>query len=175
MSRAGWRTRELADLAHVRSSGCDPGALEAMLEPFGFELDVSCEDTDLSGAVYHANYLRFFGRARANWMGHRAFAAFYARTNLRFVIRRVKLRFKRPAQFGDRLEILTRPSWPTPHSFEFEHVARHVGSELPVASGQVSAACVNSADEPVAIPIAELLRTRAEFDGVHERSSARVR
>jgi acyl-CoA thioester hydrolase len=151
------------DLSHLAACDCEPEELRALFAPFRFELDVSCEDTDLSGAVYHANYLRFFGRARASWVGPAAFAALYARANVRFVIRGVALRFRRPARFGDRLEIVTRSCLPTPHTLQFEHVARLAGSELSVASGQVSAACVNAEDQPIPIPIAELVRIRREF------------
>lgn len=39
-----------------------------MMQPFTWTVRVYYEDTDLSGVVYHANYLHFFERARTEWL-----------------------------------------------------------------------------------------------------------
>ena len=74
------------------------------------------EDTDFSGIVYHANYLRFMERGRTNHlrlMGAEQNALFAdAETEtpgFAFVVRSMKIDFLKPARMDDVLEIITRP------------------------------------------------------------------
>jgi acyl-CoA thioester hydrolase len=70
------------------------------------------EDTDFSGIVYHANYLRFMERGRTNYLrlvgaDHRALfeATEKEAPSFAFVVRSMKLDFLRPAHMDDLLEI----------------------------------------------------------------------
>ena len=74
------------------------------------------EDTDFSGIVYHASYLRFMERGRTNYLrllgaDHRAlFEQASAETpGFAFVVRHMDIAFKKPARMDDVLEIVTRP------------------------------------------------------------------
>jgi len=74
------------------------------------------EDTDFSGVVYHASYLRFMERGRTNYLrligaDHRAlFAAAEAEApGFAFVVRYMSIDFKKPAHMDDVLTILTKP------------------------------------------------------------------
>jgi acyl-CoA thioester hydrolase len=72
-------------------------------------LRVYLEDTDAQGFVYHANYLRFFERARSEILD----AAGYPMRDLaagthRFVVYEMRIRFRTPARLGDRLLVRTR-------------------------------------------------------------------
>ncbi len=63
-------------------------------------LRVYYEDTDFSGAVYHASYLRFFERARTEWLRGIGFdqrTAFAAIPPLSFVVKRLSIDYLRPA------------------------------------------------------------------------------
>jgi acyl-CoA thioester hydrolase len=64
------------------------------------------EDTDALGMVYHANYLRYFERARVEWL--RALGVelpeLAARQRQAFVVRRVDITYLRPAALGDQVE-----------------------------------------------------------------------
>ena len=79
-------------------------------------LSIYYEDTDLSGFVYHANYLRFMERGRTNYLrllgaDQRALFA-EAETEapgFAFVVRAMKLEFLRPAHMDDLLDVVTRP------------------------------------------------------------------
>jgi acyl-CoA thioester hydrolase len=75
------------------------------------------EDTDFTGVVYHANYLRFMERARTEYLRlisvrHPAlFAAAAAETaNFGFVVRTMKIDFFKPAHMDDLLEVVTEPN-----------------------------------------------------------------
>ena len=70
------------------------------------------EDTDFSGFVYHANYLRFLERGRTELLRTLAMgqADLQREADLIFVVRRMSLEFLKPARMDDLLTIVTRPS-----------------------------------------------------------------
>jgi acyl-CoA thioester hydrolase len=74
------------------------------------------EDTDFSGIVYHASYLRFLERGRTNHLrllgaGHRALFEEASREapGFAFVVRSMQIDFLKPARMDDVLEIVTVP------------------------------------------------------------------
>ena len=74
------------------------------------------EDTDFSGVVYHASYLRFMERGRTNYLrllgaDHRALfeAAEKEAPGFSFVVRHMSIDFKKPAFMDDVLDIITTP------------------------------------------------------------------
>jgi len=76
------------------------------------QVRVYYEDTDFSGIVYHANYLRFMERGRTNHlrlMGaeqHALFAEAQVETpGFAFVVRSMQIDFLRPARMDDLLDI----------------------------------------------------------------------
>jgi acyl-CoA thioester hydrolase len=80
------------------------------------QVRVYYEDTDFSGIVYHANYLRFMERGRTNYLrllGAEQSALFTEAEaeapGFAFVVRGMQLDFLKPAKMDDVLEIVTRP------------------------------------------------------------------
>jgi acyl-CoA thioester hydrolase len=72
------------------------------------------EDTDFSGTVYHASYLRFMERGRSDYLrslgvGHSALAAGSEGEKLSFTVRRMSIEFLKPARIDDLVEVETRP------------------------------------------------------------------
>jgi acyl-CoA thioester hydrolase len=74
------------------------------------------EDTDFTGIVYHANYLRYMERGRTNYLrligaDHRALfeAAQQEAPGFAFVVRSMNIDFLRPARMDDVLEVVTEP------------------------------------------------------------------
>jgi acyl-CoA thioester hydrolase len=72
------------------------------------------EDTDFSGAVYHASYLRFMERGRTNYLrllGADQRALFEATEReapgFAFVVRSMQIEFLKPARMDDVLEVVT--------------------------------------------------------------------
>jgi acyl-CoA thioester hydrolase len=69
------------------------------------------EDTDFSGAVYHASYLRFFERGRTEHiraLGVSQAALFSADQPVAFVVRRMTIDFLKPARMDDLLSVETQ-------------------------------------------------------------------
>lgn len=74
------------------------------------------EDTDFSGVVYHASYLRFMERGRTNYLrligaDHRALfeQAAAEAPGFAFVVRHMDIAFRKPAHMDDVLDIVTVP------------------------------------------------------------------
>ena len=74
------------------------------------------EDTDFTGIVYHANYLRYMERGRTNYLrliGAENRALFEATEaeapGFAFVVRSLTIDFRKPARMDDVLEIVTEP------------------------------------------------------------------
>jgi acyl-CoA thioester hydrolase len=98
-------TQQVANLAGAVHEGCHV-----------LPVRVYYEDTDFSGVVYHASYLRFMERGRTDYLrllgiDHRRL---FERTDREaassaFVVRSMQIEFLRPARMDDVLEILTAP------------------------------------------------------------------
>jgi acyl-CoA thioester hydrolase len=85
------------------------GAREPLMHTLAIR--VYYEDTDFSGAVYHANYLRFLERGRTEMVRAAGIdqASLHAATGLGFVVRRMAIEFLRPASMDDLLTVTTQP------------------------------------------------------------------
>jgi acyl-CoA thioester hydrolase len=79
------------------------------MEPHSFALRVYCEDTDLAGIVYYANYLKFIERARSEWVRSLGInqPRLRAEQGLVFAVRRVEADYLSPAHFDDDLTVQT--------------------------------------------------------------------
>jgi acyl-CoA thioester hydrolase len=80
------------------------------------QVRVYYEDTDFSGIVYHANYLRFMERGRTNYLrllgaDHRALFEQTASEapGFAFVVRAMQIEYLKPARMDDLLDVVTRP------------------------------------------------------------------
>jgi acyl-CoA thioester hydrolase len=118
------------------------------------------EDTDFSGIVYHANYLRFMERGRTNHLrllgtGHRALFEEAEREapGFAFVVRSMRIEFLKAARMDDVLDIVTvlqevKGSSITLH----QQILR---ADEPLVDAQVRVACVSGGR---ARPIPKALR-----------------
>jgi acyl-CoA thioester hydrolase len=114
---------------------------------FVWPLRIYYEDTDVSGVVYHANYLRFFERARTEWL--RAFG--YSQENLRhqdnaaFTVSHIEVAFRLPARLDDELEATVEISELRRASLRFTQLLRDKSRpERVLATAEVRVACVDA-------------------------------
>ncbi|MGV3572723.1 MAG: tol-pal system-associated acyl-CoA thioesterase [Ramlibacter sp.] len=72
---------------------------------FTWPLRVYWEDTDAGGIVFYANYLKFFERARTEWLRSLGISqgALRAATGGMFVVGETSVRYLRPARLDDEL------------------------------------------------------------------------
>jgi len=124
-----------------------------MRRVFSWPVRVYYEDTDSGGVVYYANYLKFFERARTEWL--RSFGLnqdkLAQEEDLIFVVRRATLDFVRPARLDDMLEVTVEPVKVARVYIELAQEARCGAQDL--ARAEIRVACLNRQSfKPVAIP-----------------------
>ncbi|MDH4172903.1 MAG: tol-pal system-associated acyl-CoA thioesterase [Betaproteobacteria bacterium] len=120
------------------------------------------EDTDFGGVVYYANYLRYFERARTEWL--RSLDVDHQRLarddGLQFVVRRAEIDFLRGAKLDDELNITVECTEKKRTYLMLRQRALR-GAE-PMAEALVQVACVRREDfKPAPIPAALAARLGA--------------
>jgi acyl-CoA thioester hydrolase len=122
------------------------------------------EDTDFSGVVYHASYLRFMERGRTEQiraLGVDQRELFDGEVALAFVVRRMLIDWLKPARMDDELVIETTPTLSRGASLELkQRVLR--GQEV-LVTADVTVACIGGGR---ARRIPEALRARLKLDGL---------
>ena len=85
--------------------------LSAPVGGFAWPVRVYWEDTDAGGIVFYANYLKYFERARTEWLRACGIGqqALREATGGMFVVSDAQLRFHRPARLDDQLLVT---AWP---------------------------------------------------------------
>ena len=124
------------------------------------------EDTDFTGVVYHANFLRYMERGRTNYLRllgaeHRALfeAADREAPGFAFVVRSLTIDFLKPARMDDVLEVVTEPIEVKGASIILRQRVLRAGEHL--AEARVRVACVSGGK---ARPIPKPLRVAMEAD-----------
>ena len=129
---------------------------------FAWPVRVYYEDTDFGGVVYYANYLRYFERARTEWL--RSLDVDHQRLarddGLQFVVRRAEIDFLRGAKLDDELNITVECTEKKRTYLMLRQRALR-GAE-PMAEALVQVACVRREDfKPAPIPAALAARLGA--------------
>ncbi len=122
---------------------------------FEFPVRVYYEDTDAGGIVYYANYLRFFERARTEWL--RALGATHqqleADDGLLFVVRDLSIEYLKPARLDDELIIDVCVAEARRASLTLTQSARRAGSTETLVTASVRIAVLRrGASRPAALP-----------------------
>ena len=129
---------------------------------FSWPVRVYYEDTDFGGVVYYANYLRYFERARTEWLrrlgvDHQRLAH---EEGLQFVVRRAEIDFLRGARLDDELSITVELT-ERKRTYLWLRQRALRGAE-PMAEARVQAACVRREDlKPAPLPAALAARLGA--------------
>ena len=135
-----------------------------MPDPFRFSLRIYWEDTDAGGVVFYANYLKFFERARTEWLRSRGFGQERLRLEqaAMFVVTDTALRYLRPARLDDMVEVTVEVVQAGAASMRLQQQAWReapAGAEL-LAEGTIRIGCVDPATfKPRRIPMDLLLPT----------------
>jgi acyl-CoA thioester hydrolase len=111
------------------------------------------EDTDFSGVVYHASYLRFMERGRTEYLrlsgvGHGDLLA--GETPLAFAVRRMQIDFLRPARIDDVLSVQTR--FIAARGARIEAEQQVMSGENILVKAQVQIACIDLQGRPKRLP-----------------------
>jgi acyl-CoA thioester hydrolase len=141
----------------MKTSGSQPGAEIG----FSWPIRVYYEDTDAGGIVFYVNYLKFFERARTEWL--RACGIEQGRlaseTGTLFIVRSTALDYRSPARLDDSLAIVSRIERLGRATVDFVQEAWREDTLL--ATGTIRIGCVDAAAlRPAAIAPAVLAALR---------------
>jgi acyl-CoA thioester hydrolase len=114
---------------------------------FEFPLRIYWEDTDAGGIVFYANYLKFFERARTEWL--RSLGVEQSRlredTGGMFIVSETTVRYRRPARLDDELIITARVETAGQASLVIAQQALHRATRALVAEGSIRIGWVDAA------------------------------
>lgn len=100
------------------------------------EIKIYYEDTDCGGVVYYANYLKYFERARTEYLETRGYSvAGLMEQGVIFVVVRAEVDYRSPGRYGDTLVIQTEIGDVTRAALTFSHVVREKVSGRVVVKG----------------------------------------
>ena len=108
---------------------------------FSVPIRVYWEDTDAAGIVFYANYLRYFERARTEWLRGYGFGQeALRRDGLAFVVSETTLRYVKPARLDDIVDVSVDVVQLGQASLHLAQQARRAGELL--AEGTIRIGCV---------------------------------
>jgi acyl-CoA thioester hydrolase len=123
------------------------------MSAFAFPVRVYYEDTDAGGIVFYANYLKFFERARTEWLRAAGVEqhALREETGVMFVVADTRLRYLAPARLDDLLTITVTPEPAGRASLVVRQQALR-GDTL-LCEGEIRIGCVRATDlKPQRLP-----------------------
>ena len=110
---------------------------------YHFSVQIYYEDTDHSGVVYHANYLKYFERARENLIGTEALVKLWEEEGIGFSVYKADLGFFDGATFGDRLDIRTTVEQDGKYRLVFHQEAWRPEGKKPAVTAEIEMVCLD--------------------------------
>jgi tol-pal system-associated acyl-CoA thioesterase len=123
-----------------------------MAETHILPVSIYYEDTDFSGLVYHANYLKYMERAREHFLGRDKLVALYRDQKIGFVVYKANLSFKEGAVFGDELEVRTTVELASDYRALFHQHVWRPGGTAPMVEGEIHLVCVDGNNKLTRLP-----------------------
>lgn len=135
-------------MENTSDSSKEPGSMSGRME-----LEIYYEDTDLSGFVYHANYLKYFERAREHIIGVQYLKRLYDQ-DIHFVVSKANLSFLAPAMHADALMIESTAKYGRSPAIPFIQKAFKKGPQghTLLAVGEITIVALNKLHRPIRIP-----------------------
>ncbi len=118
-----------------------------------YETPVYYEDTDFSGFVYHANYLKFFERAREHLLGIDAMREMF-KQGVHFVVYDVQAKFLSPARHGDHIAVHTLCRFNQSPRLRFEQIAyndRNLTNARKLVDARITVVMIDKDGRPLRI------------------------
>lgn len=107
------------------------------------DLRIYYEDTDAAGLVYHANYLKYFERARTEYFRERGLlVAALASAGFVFPVVRMEIDFTAPARHDELLQVVTIPERVGGSSFRMQQRVIRKDDGCLLVNALVTLACI---------------------------------
>ncbi len=119
---------------------------------YHFPVQVYYEDTDHSGVVYHANYLKFFERSREHVLGKDVLVTLWKEKGLGFAVYKANITYSEGAEFGDILDIRSSYRFDGKYRIIWNHEAWRPNGEKAAVSCELHLVCMDKEKRLVPIP-----------------------
>jgi len=108
------------------------------------EIRIYYEDTDCGGVVYYANYLKYFERARTEYLEERGISVTrLLKEGTQFLVVHAEVDYRSPARYGEVLTIETKLTETGRTSLTFAHVIQERTSQRVVVEGSAKLVTVD--------------------------------
>ena len=103
------------------------------------------EDTDCGGVVYYANYLKYFERARTEYLlSHGISVAELQQQGIYFLVSHAEVFYRSAAHYGETLHVETVTSASRKTAVTFSHVIREQTSQRLIVEGSATLVTVDA-------------------------------
>jgi len=121
------------------------------MEEVSFEKKIYYHDTDCGGVVYYANYLKYLEEARTEFFAGKGInLKSLADNGIFFVVAKVEIEYKSPAQYQDTLRILTQAEMVRATAIRF--FQRILKNGATVAEAKTVLVCIGGNFKPRPLP-----------------------
>lgn len=125
-----------------------------MANQFIYPVRVQIEDTDVTGVMYHASYLKFMERGRSEWLIQQGKGIDWQRQKgILFLVHSLNIQYLKPAPIHQMVEVVSSIKNQKQASVVFEQYLRL--QEKPdqiISKAEVKVVCVDMNYRPCAIP-----------------------
>lgn len=120
-------------------------------------VQVYYEDTDHSGVVYHANYLKYFERAREHVIGVKELSRMWHEDGIGFAVYKIDIGYFEGAVFGESLDIRSTCRKEGDYRIVWTHEAWREGGSKAAVKATLELVCLDKNKRLMPIPEYEFL------------------
>jgi acyl-CoA thioester hydrolase len=121
-------------------------------KPYQLSIQIYYEDTDHSGVVYHANYLKYFERAREHVIGTDELVRLWKKEGLGFAVYKADLVYSEGVEFGETIDIRSTYKLDSDYRMIWIHEAWRKGGKKPAVSCELHLVCLDKNKKLIPIP-----------------------
>lgn len=114
-------------------------------------IPVYYEDTDFSGYVFHANFLKYFDRAREELLGRERLRDMFA-NGRHFVVKEAQIHYHKPLTHGDTMRVHTRIDHDHAVILHCHHSIHRLSDGEKAVTALVQLVMVNARGLPLRVP-----------------------
>jgi tol-pal system-associated acyl-CoA thioesterase len=115
-------------------------------------VQVYYEDTDHSGVVYHANYLKYFERAREHVIGTQELSRLWHEQGIGFAVYKIDIGYFEGAVFGETLDIRSSFKRDGDYRLVWTHEAWREGGKKAAVKAILELVCLDRSKRLLPIP-----------------------
>jgi len=113
------------------------------------EIKIHYEDTDCGNVVYYANYLKYFERARTEYMNQRGIdLVTYHQQGIFFMVASAQVDYRSPARYGETIVVDTWISEISRATFTFQYKVFEKETKRLIADGETKIVTVDTRQKP---------------------------